>query len=56
MIFQLQVAEFEWNEEKYALNVSKHGIKFEIAAEVFFDSFYQTGDESEGLLLPVDFF
>ncbi|HEX9960903.1 MAG TPA: BrnT family toxin [Pyrinomonadaceae bacterium] len=46
MIFQLQGAEFEWDEEKYAANLRKHGVKFEIAAEVFFDPFYQIGDAS----------
>jgi len=46
MIFQLQGVEFEWDEEKYAVNLRKHGVKFEVAAEVFFDPFYQTGDAS----------
>jgi uncharacterized protein len=46
MIFQLHGTEFEWDEEKYAVNLSKHGVKFEIAAEVFFDPFYQSGDAS----------
>jgi uncharacterized DUF497 family protein len=46
MIFQLQGVEFEWDEEKYAANLRKHGVKFEIAAEVFFDPFYQVGDAS----------
>ena len=35
--FELQGIEFEWNEEKYAVNIRKHGVKFEEAAEVFFD-------------------
>ncbi len=48
MIFQLQGVEFEWDEEKYAANLRKHGVKFEIAAEVFFDPFFQTGDASVG--------
>jgi len=46
MIFYLQDEEFEWDEEKYAANLLKHGVKFEIAAEVFFDPFYQTGEAS----------
>ena len=46
MIFKLQDVEFEWDEEKYTANLRKHGVKFEIAAEVFFDPFYQTGDAS----------
>ena len=46
IVFELQGIEFEWNAEKYALNLNKHGVKFEDAAEVFFDPFYQTGDGS----------
>jgi len=37
MIFGLQGVEFEWDEEKYAANLRKHDVKFEEAAEVFFD-------------------
>ena len=37
MIFRLQDVEFEWDEEKYAVNLRKHGVKFEEAAQVFFD-------------------
>jgi uncharacterized DUF497 family protein len=36
-IFKLQDLEFEWDEEKYAINLRKHSVKFEEAAEVFFD-------------------
>lgn len=46
VIFRLNGVEFEWDEEKYAVNLRKHGVKFEIAAEVFFDPFYQSGDAS----------
>lgn len=35
--FRLHGIEFEWDAQKYSLNVRKHGIKFEEAAEVFFD-------------------
>ncbi|MFN2453630.1 MAG: BrnT family toxin [Pyrinomonadaceae bacterium] len=45
-VFQLQGVEFEWDAEKYAANLRKHGVKSETAAEVFFDPFYQTGDAS----------
>ncbi len=45
-IFELQGIEFEWNEEKYAVNLRKHSVKFEEAAEVFFDPENQFGDAS----------
>ncbi len=44
--FLLHVIEFEWDEEKYAVNLWKHSVKFEEAAEVFFDESYQIGDAS----------
>ena len=37
---------FEWDEEKYAVNLRKHQVKFEDAAEVFFDPEQQFGDAS----------
>ena len=46
--FELQGIEFEWNVEKYAVNIRKHGVKFEEAAEVFFDPENQFGDASVG--------
>ncbi|CAN5124938.1 BrnT family toxin [soil metagenome] len=45
-IFELQGIEFEWNEEKYAVNLRKHSVRFEEAAEVFFDPENQFGDAS----------
>lgn len=47
-IFELQTLKFEWDEEKYAVNLRKHGVKFEEAAEVFFDPQQQFGDASVG--------
>ena len=44
--FKLLNLEFEWDEEKYAINLRKHSIKFEEAAEVFFDPEQQFGDAS----------
>lgn len=44
--FKLHDLEFEWDEEKYAVNLRKHSIKFEEAAEVFFDLEQQFGDAS----------
>ena len=29
--------EFEWNADKAALNLQKHGVTFEVAARVFLD-------------------
>ena len=29
--------EFEWDDEKYQINIKKHGIRFETAAHVFLD-------------------
>lgn len=44
--FVLNGIEFEWDEKKYAVNLRKHGVKFEEAAEVFFDPKRQFGDAS----------
>ncbi len=46
VIFESQGIEFEWDEEKYAINLRKHNVKFEKAAEVFFDELCQFGDVS----------
>ena len=46
VIFELQNTKFEWDEEKYAVNLRKHNVKFENAAEVFFDELSQFGDAS----------
>lgn len=45
-LFTLNNIEFEWDEEKYASNLWKHGVRFEQAAEVFFDRFSIYGDAS----------
>lgn len=44
IVFRLQSMEFEWDDQKAKANVAKHGVRFEEAAEVFFDPFYQVGD------------
>ncbi len=44
--FELHGIEFEWDEEKYAVNLRKHNVKFEQATEVFFDDLCQFGDAS----------
>jgi len=46
VVFKLQGDEFEWDVEKYVVNLAKHGVKFEIAAEVFLDPFRQSGNAS----------
>ena len=46
IVYRLQVMEFEWDESKAAINVQKHGVTFEEAAEVFLDPFFQAGDAS----------
>ncbi len=43
---QLQGVEFEWDAEKYATNLRKHGVKSEDAAQVFFDPLSIYGDAS----------
>lgn len=44
--YKLQGVLFEWDENKAQINIQKHGVTFEEAAEAFFDPFYQTGDAS----------
>jgi uncharacterized DUF497 family protein len=46
VIYRLQGAEFEWDENKARNNITKHGFTFEEAAEVFFDPFAVYGDAS----------
>lgn len=35
--FELAGLNFEWDDEKYRINIKKHGIRFETAARVFLD-------------------
>lgn len=37
--YTLEGLNFEWDDEKYQLNIKKHGIRFETAARVFFDEY-----------------
>ncbi|HMS39273.1 MAG TPA: BrnT family toxin [Pyrinomonadaceae bacterium] len=46
MIYKLNDLEFEWDNEKYAVNLWKHKVTFEEAAEVFFDELCEFGDAS----------
>ena len=43
-VYRLQGVEFECDTNKFQINLEKHGVSFEEAAEVFFDPFYQEGD------------
>ncbi|MEG4841459.1 BrnT family toxin [Microcoleus sp. B9-D4] len=43
-VYRLQGVEFEWDTNKFQINLEKHGVSFEEATEVFFDPFYQEGD------------
>ena len=36
---ELEGLNFEWDDEKYKINIKKHGIYFEDAVRVFFDEF-----------------
>ena len=40
VVYRLQDSEFEWDDNKAAINEDKHGVTFYEAAEVFFDPFY----------------
>ena len=42
--YQLHGIQFEWESEKAATNLRKHGISFETACEVFFDPFLRMID------------
>jgi uncharacterized DUF497 family protein len=46
--YRLQGVTFEWDADKARLNLEKHGVTFEEAAEAFFDPFCQGGDASSG--------
>ena len=45
--YSLESLKFEWDDEKYQLNIRKHGIRFETAANVFLDdnAVYYSDDE-----------
>jgi hypothetical protein len=44
--YELRGVRFRWNEDKAKLNVEKHGVAFEQAAQVFFDPFLRYVDAS----------
>ena len=46
VVDRLQGVEFEWDENKAAVNLQKHGVTFEEAAEAFFDPIHDIGDAS----------
>ncbi|MBE9030176.1 BrnT family toxin [filamentous cyanobacterium LEGE 11480] len=45
-VFELEESKFEWDTDKALSNYRKHGVTFEVAAEVFFDPFHVVGDAS----------
>lgn len=46
VVYQLKGIEFEWDGRKAITNVTKHGITFQMACELFFDPFlYPLEDE-----------
>ncbi|HZU99294.1 MAG TPA: BrnT family toxin [Planctomycetota bacterium] len=48
--YELEGQRFEWDSAKADSNLTKHGISFERACEVFFDPFFvivDVGDEDE---------
>ena len=49
--YTLESLKFEWDDEKYQLNIKKHGIRFETAANVFLDDnalYYLDDEHSDG--------
>ncbi|HZH33849.1 MAG TPA: BrnT family toxin [Pyrinomonadaceae bacterium] len=44
--YSLHGINFEWDDEKAASNLSRHGISFETACETFFDPFLKVEDAS----------
>jgi len=46
--FLLHGQRFVWDSEKASSNVSKHGVDFELACEVFFDPFIHLEEASVG--------
>ena len=57
--YGLRGVEFEWDAAKAASNLSRHGVPFELACEVFLDRFFGITDaaigytESQSLLFVV---
>ena len=39
---------FVWDSEKASINLSKHGVSFEAACQIFFDPFIRLEDASTG--------
>lgn len=45
--FELYEINFVWDQEKSKINLNKHGVSFEQAAEAFFDPFLKLVDASQ---------
>jgi uncharacterized protein len=43
-VFEFESLEFEWDTSKALSNYRKHGVTFEVAAQVFLDPFHVLGD------------
>jgi uncharacterized DUF497 family protein len=48
VVYEIHDQIFEWDAEKAAANLRKHGVSFERACEVFFDPFVRLVDASDG--------
>lgn len=46
LFFLFHGQRFVWDSEKAATNVQKHGVRFEVACQVFFDPFIRILDAS----------
>jgi uncharacterized DUF497 family protein len=48
VLFLLQDQQFVWDSHKASANLSKHGVSFELACQVFFDPFLRLQDATDG--------
>lgn len=48
VLFLLQGQQFVWDSDKASANISKHGVTFESACQVFFDPFVRLVDATDG--------
>ncbi|HEX3572489.1 MAG TPA: BrnT family toxin [Acidobacteriaceae bacterium] len=48
VLFLFQGQQFVWDSDKASFNLSKHGVSFETACQVFFDPFVRLVDATDG--------